>query len=88
MNGTIEYKGYTGSVEFSKEDGVFFGEVLGIHSLVSYEGQDRASLEEDFRGAVDDYLALCTSEGTSPENPTSPYTLWAPDPIPLSVATT
>ena len=61
MNGTMEYKGYTGSVEFSKEDSIFFGEVLGIRSLISYEGHDRASLEEDFRGAVDDYLALCAT---------------------------
>ena len=29
MNNTMEYKGYVGSVEFSEEDAVFFGKVMG-----------------------------------------------------------
>lgn len=55
-NNRMYYKGYTGSVEVSKEDGVLFGKVQGIRSLVSYEGKDKKALEEDFRGAVDEYL--------------------------------
>ena len=27
MNNTIQYKGYVGSVEFSEEDGIFYGKV-------------------------------------------------------------
>ena len=38
MNNTIQYKGYVGSVEFSEEDGIFYGKVMGIRSLISYEG--------------------------------------------------
>jgi ABC-2 type transport system ATP-binding protein len=34
----MEYKGYVGSVEFSENDGVFYGKVQGIRSLISYEG--------------------------------------------------
>ena len=67
MNNMIEYKGYIGSVEFSENDGVFFGKVQGIRSLISYEGTDAKELVSDFHGAVDDYLALCEEEGTSPE---------------------
>ncbi len=37
MKNTMEYKGYVGSVEFSEEDGIFFGKVMGIRSLISYE---------------------------------------------------
>ena len=37
MSNTIEYKGYIGSVEFSEEDGVLFGKVMGIRALVYYE---------------------------------------------------
>ncbi len=29
-----EYKGYVGSVEFSEADGLFFGKVMGIRSLI------------------------------------------------------
>lgn len=67
MNNTIEYKGYIGSVEFSEEDGLFFGKVMGIRSLISYEGENAADLISDFHGAIDDYLAICEAEGKEPE---------------------
>ena len=67
MNNIMEYKGYVGSVEFSEADGIFFGKVQGIRSLISYEGTNAKELVSDFHGAVDDYLALCKSEGTKPE---------------------
>ena len=67
MKNTMEYKGYVGSVEFSEEDGIFFGKVMGIRSLISYEGTDARSLVEDFHGAVDDYLQLCEGQGKAPE---------------------
>ena len=40
MKNIMEYKGYLGSVEFSEEDEMFFGRVLGIRSLISYEGDN------------------------------------------------
>ena len=67
IRNTMEYKGYVGSVEFSEEDSLFFGKVLGIRALVSYEGENAHDLVEDFHGAVDDYLALCEAQGTEPE---------------------
>lgn len=67
MNNTIHYKGYTGSVEFSEEDGIFYGKVLGIRSLISYEGESAKELLDDFHGAVDDYLETCKAEGKEPE---------------------
>lgn len=53
---TMEYKGYIGSIEFSEEDGVFFGKVQGVRSLISYEGTSVEQLTKDFHSAVDDYL--------------------------------
>lgn len=67
MNNTIEYKGYLGSVEFSEEDGLFYGKVMGIRSLISYEGETAKELLEDFHGAVDDYLEACAADGRQPE---------------------
>lgn len=67
MNNTMEYKGYIGSVEFSEEDALFYGKVLGIRALISYEGENAADLIADFHGAVDDYLELCAQSGTEPE---------------------
>lgn len=67
MNNTIQYKGYVGSVEFSEEDGIFFGKVMGIRSLISYEGETTKELLDDFHGAVDDYLENCKAVGKEPE---------------------
>ncbi len=58
MKKTMNYKGYTGSVKFSEADGLFYGKVLGIRSLISYEGGNVKELKEDFHKAIDDYLAL------------------------------
>ncbi len=67
MSNTMKYKDYIGSVEFSESDGVFFGKVMGIRALVSYEGETAKDLVEDFHGAVDDYLELCKEQGIEPE---------------------
>ena len=67
MNNTMEYKGYVGSVEFSEEDALFYGKVLGIRALISYEGTNAAELVADFHGAVDDYLEVCAQSDTEPE---------------------
>ncbi len=67
MKNTMEYKGYIGSVEFSEEDKVFFGQVQGIRSLISYEGVNAKELLDDFHGAIDDYLETCKAEGRDPE---------------------
>ena len=67
MNNTIQYKGYIGSVEFSEEDSIFYGKVMGIRFLISYEGESDRELLENFHGAVDDYLESCKAEGKEPE---------------------
>ena len=67
MNNPIQYKGYIGSVEFSEEDSIFYGKVMGIRSLISYEGESARELLADFHGAVDDYLESCKAEGKEPE---------------------
>ena len=51
----LEYKGYTGSIEYSREDDLLYGKVLGIRGLISYEGERGKSLEQDFRNAIDTY---------------------------------
>lgn len=36
----LNYKGYTGSVEFSQEDNCLYGKVLGMKkNCISYEGE-------------------------------------------------
>ena len=67
MNNIIKYKDYIGSVEFSEADGIFYGKVQGIKSLISYEGTTANELIADFHGAVDSYLESCKVNGDTPE---------------------
>lgn len=67
----LTYRGYHGTVEYSLEDQVLYGKVIDIKSLISYEGATIKELTEDFKGAVDDYLALCKEHGEKPEKPFS-----------------
>lgn len=62
VGNTIQYKGYVGSVEFSEEDRIFYGKVMGVRSLISYEGENEKELLNDFRAVVDDYLKTCVEE--------------------------
>ncbi len=63
----LEYKGYSGSIEYSKEDGLLYGQVLGIRGLISYEGETGKELESDFNEAINVYLKDCKSKGKTPE---------------------
>ena len=65
----LHYKNYTGSVNFSEEDAVFHGKVIGIKALVSFEGDSVSAITSDFHKAVDEYLKFCAAKGKEPEKP-------------------
>lgn len=69
MANELNYKGYTGSIQASPEDGILFGKVRYIRPLVNYEGQTVPELVDAFEEAVDDYLATCAEQGVEPEKP-------------------
>lgn len=70
--GYLKYKGYTGSVEYSPEDGCLFGKVQGLFgTLISYEGESVEEIKKDFEGAIDDYLESCERRGITPAKPYS-----------------
>ena len=58
FNKDLSYKGYTGTVDFSIEDGCFFGQIAEIDSLVNYEGQSIDDLKNAFIEAVEDYIEI------------------------------
>lgn len=68
-NQYMKYKGYEGSIEYTLEDKILFGKVQGIKSLISYQGNTIDELENDFHGAVDDYLESCKEDHIEPEKP-------------------
>lgn len=67
----LHYKGYSGSVEYSQEDDVLHGRVLGINDLVTYEGRTLEEIKQYFTKAVEGYLAMCRELGQDPDKPFS-----------------
>ena len=67
MNDILQYKNYYASVHFSAPDEVFYGRILGINDLVSFEGASVKELKTSFQEAVEDYLEICASTGKMPE---------------------
>ena len=56
MNNILKYKGFYGTVEYSADDNILFGKVIGINGLISYEGKSVDELRTDFEESVDDYI--------------------------------
>lgn len=69
MSNLLSYKNYNGTVEYSKEDECLFGKVVGIKSLLSYEGNSVQELEQDFKTVIDEYIKDCEERGVQPEQP-------------------
>jgi predicted HicB family RNase H-like nuclease len=67
----IKYKGYAGVVELDEESEVFFGRVIGLRDVITFQGSSVAEVIQAFHGSVDDYLEFCAERGESPEKPYS-----------------
>jgi predicted HicB family RNase H-like nuclease len=70
---SMNYQGYTARIEFSEEDGIFWGKVLGLPPSISitFEGQTVEQLTQDFHNAVDFYIADCAKYGKDVLKPAS-----------------
>lgn len=66
MSNALNYKNYYGSVEYSSEDDCFYGKLLAINDLITFEGKSTEELKQSFHEAVDDYLLLCKEQGKEP----------------------
>lgn len=58
MEGLIQYKGYTGTVNFDKIDRLYYGKVLDIDEIITYEGTNMYLMQEAFHQAVDEFMEL------------------------------
>ena len=67
MSNLLSYKNYNGTVEYSREDDCLFGKVVGIKSLLSYEGDSVKELEQDFQNVIDEYLEDCKNRKVEPD---------------------
>ena len=63
----MTYKGYSARPEYSAEDRIFYGKILGISDLVDFQSENAKDLESEFHKAVDDYLEFCEEIGKQPQ---------------------
>ena len=70
--GTLKYKGYSGTVEYSEEDNCLFGKAIGMNkNSITYEGKTVEELKADFEAGIELYLESCTKRGINPQKPYS-----------------
>ncbi|MGZ0107164.1 type II toxin-antitoxin system HicB family antitoxin [Achromobacter sp. KK8] len=67
-NDLLEYNGYFGSVQYSKEDQCLFGKIEFIDDMVLYDGSSVDELRAAFMEAVDSYLQSCAERGVEPDS--------------------
>lgn len=63
------YKGYQAKVEYSVEDGLVIGEVIGVRDSLNFHADtvDPKEIEAMFHQCIDDYLAFCAELGVDPD---------------------
>jgi predicted HicB family RNase H-like nuclease len=67
----MEYKGYLAHVEFDSEANIFYGEVINIRDVITFQGKSVDELRQAFTDSVEDYLEFCKERGEEPDRPFS-----------------
>ena len=63
MNNTLTYRGCTAKIEFSADDNVFFGRLIGIDDIVTFHAETVEELKDSMRESVDFYIEVCEKDG-------------------------
>ena len=65
----VKYKGYTGILSFSDEDGCFIGKVAGIDDVIAFDGITEGECIENCLIGINEYLDFCKERGEEPNTP-------------------
>ena len=67
MANTLKYRGYHGQIEFSAEDNLFVGHVIGIQDSLNFHGSSIDEITVSFHDCIDGYLEMCKTFGREPD---------------------
>lgn len=67
----MKYNGYAGQVTYDSKARVFYGEVIGLNYVITFQGRSVEELEQAFQDSVDEYISWCRESGEKPEKPYS-----------------
>ena len=66
----MKYKSFIGQMEVDEDEGIIYGRVINLaKDGITFAGKTVEEAKEDFKRAVDDYLAWAEEEGFEPEKP-------------------
>jgi predicted HicB family RNase H-like nuclease len=67
----MHYKGYEAIIEYDEDSDLFYGEVINLRDVITFQGASAQELKQALADSVDDYLAFCAERGEEPEKPFS-----------------
>ncbi len=67
MNNTLEYKGFRSKIEYSADDNLFVGRLIGIRDIVTFHGETVADLRQEMEATVDFHIEVCEKFGNKPK---------------------
>lgn len=67
MANVLKYRGYHGKIEFSEEDEMLIGMVIGIKDALYFHGRSVEEIKQSFHNSIDNYLEMCKALGKSPD---------------------
>ena len=63
MNSTLEHKGFRAKIEYSADDNLFVGRILGIQDIVTFQSETALDLKKEMAEMLDFYLEVCEKSG-------------------------
>jgi predicted HicB family RNase H-like nuclease len=66
---SFRYKGFKGVAAYSDVDKVFFGRVIDIKDVITFQADVKEIIEKEFQESIDDYLEFCKSRNEEPSKP-------------------
>lgn len=63
MNNTLDYKGFRSKIEYSSDDNLFVGRLIGIRDIVTFHGETVSELRREMHETVDFYIDVCERSG-------------------------
>ena len=67
----MKYKGYTAVLKADEEQGILFGQVVGLRDVITFQAETVSQAIKEFHISVDTYLEFCRTRQQSPEKPYS-----------------
>jgi len=67
MANILMYKGYHASIEFSNEDNILIGSVIGVQDSLNFHGHSIEEITQSFHDCINGYLEMCEALGRSPD---------------------